>query len=150
MITLKKIIPLTLLLWLFAPVVHAQTYSIDWYKISGGGGTSTNGGYTVTGTIGQHDAGGALTGGGYSVTGGFWSLVSVVQTAGMPLLTITHAGSTVIISWPDTMSCSLQQNNNLAAPSGWAACSDTVCTNSGIRSITLTAPAGNLFFRLCQ
>ena len=50
-----------------------QSYSIDWYKIAGGGGTSTNGQYAVTGTIGQPDAGGAMAGGNYSLTGGFWA-----------------------------------------------------------------------------
>jgi hypothetical protein len=34
----------------------AQSYSIDWYKVSGGGGTGTNGQYSASGTIGQHDA----------------------------------------------------------------------------------------------
>ena len=62
----------------------AQNYSIDWYKIAGGGGTSTNGAYSLTGTIGQPDASSAMSGGNYSVTGGFWSLISVVQTAGAP------------------------------------------------------------------
>ena len=43
---------------LFALAAPAQQYSIDWYKIAGGGGTSTGGTYAVSGTIGQHDAGG--------------------------------------------------------------------------------------------
>jgi len=54
-------------------ILHAQSYSIDWYKIGGGGGTSTNGQYSLSGTIGQHDAGGPMSGGNYSVTGGFWA-----------------------------------------------------------------------------
>src|ERR1035437_1377725 len=62
-------------------IVHAQSYSIDWYKIAGGGGTSTGGTYQVSGTIGQPDASGAMAGGNYSLTGGFWSLISIVQTA---------------------------------------------------------------------
>ena len=57
-ITLKIIILFTLALSLLAPALHAQQYSIGWYKISGGGGTSSNGQYSVSGTIGQHDAGG--------------------------------------------------------------------------------------------
>ena len=69
-------------------VARAQTYSIDWYKVSGGGGSSTGGVYSVSGTIGQHDAGGPMTGGNYCVTGGFWSLYAV-QTPGAPFLTIT-------------------------------------------------------------
>jgi hypothetical protein len=77
---------LMLLLWSAGSGIAglAQQYSIDWYKIAGGGGTSTGGTYQVSGTIGQPDASGAMTGGNYSVTGGFWSLISVVQTAGLP------------------------------------------------------------------
>ena len=79
-----------LLLALSTATLCAQTYTIDWYKIAGGGGTSTGGTYQVSGTIGQPDASGAMSGGDYSLTGGFWSLISVVQTAGAPTLTITH------------------------------------------------------------
>ena len=69
---------------------HSQTYSINWYKIAGGGGTSTGTVYSVSGTIGQPDASGPMTGGGYSVTGGFWSLIGVVQPLpGAPFLMIT-------------------------------------------------------------
>jgi hypothetical protein len=69
----------------FSLLVSAQTYSIDWHKIAGGGGTSTGDVYSVSGTIGQHDATSQLlTGGNYSLTGGFWSLLSVVQTPGAP------------------------------------------------------------------
>jgi hypothetical protein len=65
-----------------------QSYSIDWFTIDGGGGTSTGALYSVSGTIGQPDAGGPLSGGIYSLTGGFWSLLSVVQTPGSPWLSI--------------------------------------------------------------
>ena len=51
--------------------LSAQSYAVDWYKVAGGGGTSTNGQYSVSGTIGQPDASGAMTGGNYSLTGGF-------------------------------------------------------------------------------
>jgi hypothetical protein len=130
-------------------MAHAQSYSIDWYKIAGGGGTSTGGTYQVSGTIGQHDAGGAMTGGSYSLTGGFWSLISVVQTAGLPNLTITHAGNSVIVSWPDTGSYTLQQNSNLAGGS-WTSSVYTITTTNGTSSITIPSPAGDLFFRLKQ
>ena len=43
--------------------VQGQSYSVDWYKVAGGGGTSTGGTYTVNGTIGQPDASGAMSGG---------------------------------------------------------------------------------------
>src|ERR1035437_1293583 len=127
---------------------RAQSYSVDWYKIAGGGGTSTGGLYSVSGTIGQPDASGAMTGGNYSLTGGFWSLINVVQTTGAPTLSITHSGNSVIVSWPTpSASWTLQQNGNLAGGS-WATSGYLVSTNGGINSITITSPAGNLFFRL--
>jgi hypothetical protein len=142
-----------LLFGLLIPALsQAQNYSIDWYKIAGGGGTSagTSGStvYSISGTIGQQDAGAAMTGGTYSLTGGFWSLIAVVQTAGAPTLTIAHSGSSVKISWPETGSYTLQQNTNLAAPAGWATSGYTISTNNGTNSITITSPTGNLFFRL--
>ncbi len=126
----------------------AQSYSIDWYKIAGGGGTSTNGQYSLSGTIGQHDAGGPMAGGSYSLTGGFWALISVVQTPRLPALTITHSGNSVIVSWPNTGSYTVQQNNNLANSGGWAASGYTITSANGTNSVTITAPTGYLFFRL--
>src|ERR1700674_3783952 len=99
----------------------AQSYSIDWYKVSGGGGTSTGGVYSVSGTIGQHDAGGPITGGNYSLTGGFWSLYAV-QTLGAPTLSILLTGTnTAVVYWPSPSSgFGLQQNSNLAT-TNWIA-----------------------------
>ena len=128
----------------------AQSYSIDWYKIAGGGGTSTGGTYQVSGTIGQSDAGGPMTGGNYSLTGGFWALISVVQTPGLPNLAITHTGNSVIVSWPNTGSYTLQQNSNLANVSGWTTSGYAITPNNGTNSITISPPTGNLFFRLTK
>ena len=127
-----------------------QSYSIDWYKVAGGGGTSTDGQYSLSGTIGQHDAGGAMTGGTYSLTGGFWALISVVQTTGLPNLIITHSGNSVVVLWPDTGSYTLQQNGNLTDSNGWATSGYTITTANGTNSVTITPPTGNLFFRLKQ
>jgi hypothetical protein len=137
-----------LLLSLVLPAIgSAQQYSIDWYKIAGGGGTSTGGPYAVTGTIGQHDAGGPMTGGNYSLTGGFWALVSVVQTPGAPTLYISHAGNTVTVYWQNVSGWNLQQNSNLSSPSGWTINSSWT-TSNGTNYLNLASPAGNLFFRL--
>jgi hypothetical protein len=140
---------LILLLNLLVPSLgFAQQYSIDWYKVAGGGGTSTGGVYSVSGTIGQPDAGGAMTGGNYSMTGGFWSLLAV-QTPGAPTLNISQTGSTVTVFWQNVTGWSLQQNNNLALPANWSA-SGGVSTANGTNSITITSPTGNLFFRLAN
>ena len=126
---------------------HAQSYSIAWFKIAGGGGTSSNGQYAVTGTIGQPDASGAMAGGNYSLTGGFWSLISVVQTAGAPTLIITHSGNSVKVLWPyPSTGWTLEQNPNLM-PGNWTPSGGI--SNDGVNnSITITSPTGNLFFRL--
>jgi hypothetical protein len=126
----------------------AQQYSIDWYKVAGGGGASTGGTYQVNGTIGQPNAGVPMAGGNYSLTGGFWSLISVVQTPGLPNLTITHAGNSVIVSWPNTGSYTLQQSGNLAVPAGWTTSSYSITTRNGTNSITISPPTGKQFFRL--
>ncbi len=143
---MKRIV---LLFALLLPVLAtAQSYSINWYKIAGGGGTSTNAPYTLRGTIGQQDASSTMTGNQYSVIGGFWSLIGLVQTAGAPPLSITNSAGSVIVFWPNTGSYTLQQNSNLAVTNGWTTSSYSVSTNSGIDSITITSSAGNLFFRL--
>jgi hypothetical protein len=58
---------------LLAESAMAQAYEIPWYSVDGGGGTSSGGGFTLSGAIGQHDAGGPMTGGAFSLTGGFWA-----------------------------------------------------------------------------
>ena len=129
----------------FAASAFAQSYTVDWYKVSGGGGTSTNGQYSLSGTIGQPDASLAMSGGQYSVTGGFWSLYAV-QTPGAPLLTISYASGKAIVSWsPSATGWTLQTNNNLAT-GNWGNYAGAVVNNSATNSPT----AANLFFRLKQ
>lgn len=125
----------------------AQQYSIDWYKIAGGGGTSTGGVYSVSGTIGQHDAGTPMTGGNYSLTGGFWALISVVQTAGAPTLFIGHSGNGVTVYWQSVSGWNLHQVSDLSASGVWPA-SGGVTTSNGTNYLNVVSPAGNVFFRL--
>ena len=54
-------------------------YDLAWNTIDNGGGTSSNGGYTLDGTIGQPDAGAPISNGGYTLTGGFWAGISIAQ-----------------------------------------------------------------------
>jgi hypothetical protein len=111
---------LGLLLWLAPLALLAQTYSIDWYKVAGGGGTSTGGVYSVSGTVGQHDAGGPLTNGIYSLTGGYWALPIAVQTTNAPTLVIILAApGWATISWtPPTAGFVLQETSSLS-PTNW-------------------------------
>lgn len=135
-------------------VASAQTYSIDWYKIAGGGGTSsgTNGStvYSISGTIGQQDAGTAMTGGNYSLTGGFWSIIALVQSVGAPTLSIATSGNSAIVSWPYPSAGFVLQTNSSLSSGVWGNYSGTVTTNAAGTSntVTITPPAGHLFFRL--
>ena len=56
----------------FPLAVVAQSYTVGWYTIDGGGGTSSGNGYVLSGTIGQPDVG-VMKGGPYHLSGGFWS-----------------------------------------------------------------------------
>ena len=56
---------------LLAPAALAQSFDLSWYTVDGGGGTSTGGGFELSGTIGQPDAG-AMSGGDFTLEGGFW------------------------------------------------------------------------------
>ncbi|HWX20206.1 MAG TPA: hypothetical protein VN578_09920 [Candidatus Binatia bacterium] len=143
-----KLILLCLLPFTLCLRATAQSYSIDWYKVSGGGGMNSTGGtYAVSGTIGQHDAGGPMTGGSYSVTGGFWALIAPVQTPGAPLLYISRGTNSVTVYWQAVASWSLQQNSSVTAAAGWSA-SSGVTNSNGTNYLTLTQPAGKWFFRL--
>jgi hypothetical protein len=98
--------------------VLAGDYAIDWYCIAGGGGTSTNGQYAVSGTIGQEGTGVVMTNGPFSLTGGFWVLPLAVQSSEAPTLSISRAEpGLATISWsPQTPEFLLQEATSLTPP----------------------------------
>ncbi|MBI3850316.1 MAG: hypothetical protein HY298_08515 [Verrucomicrobia bacterium] len=133
-----------------AIIAHAQNYSIDWFTIDGGGGTSTGGVYSVTGTIGQPDAGPTMSGGNVSVDGGFWSIIAAVQTPGAPLLTITRTTTnTVAVSWPSpSTGFTLQQNTNGLATVNWSNVVTTPSDDGTTKTVIVNPPTGDRFYRL--
>ena len=139
-----KTIFLLILFVSLARLGNAQSYAIDRFTVAGGGGTSTNGPFSVSGTLGQHDAGGAMTNGQYSASGGFWVLPVAVQTQGAPHLTIVPAApGQATISWtPATPGFVLQETLSLA-PSNW------VNSASGATNpVTVPATVPSKFYRL--
>lgn len=129
----------------FCPGAKAQSYSIDWSTINGGGDTSAGGVYSVSGTVGQPDGNGATTGGNYSVNDGFWS-VAVVQTSGAPLLTVAHVGNQAIVAWPAAVSGWILQTNNSLSAGTWGNFTGSIVNNR----MTNALVNANLFFRLKQ
>ena len=66
-----KIRVTVILMFLLSVSTANADYSISWYTIDGGGGTSSGGSYVLSGTIGQPDAA-YSAGGQYELLGGFW------------------------------------------------------------------------------
>jgi hypothetical protein len=136
-----------LLLLVSAASAHAQNFSIDWFTIDGGGGTSTGGVYSVSGAIGQPDAG-TMSGGSYSLAGGFWG-ITAIQTPGAPLLTIRFTqANTVIVAWPaPSTGFELEQALNLNTPN-WSNVPTPPMTVGAEKQVILPNPLGNRFYRL--
>ena len=146
---LKTIVTSALLYSAAIGLARAQAYSIGWYTIDGGGGTSTGGVYSVTGTIGQPDAGALMTGGNYTLQGGFWA-IQAVQTPGAPLLSIARTTTnTVVVFWPSpSTGFLLQQNTNSIATVNWSNAPGTVLDNGTTKTLIVNQPSGNRYYRL--
>jgi len=125
----------------------AQSYTINWFTIDGGGGTSAGGVYSVSGTIGQPDANQPpMTGGNFSLTGGFWSLFAL-QMPGAPLLSVERLGEAVRVFWP-LPATGFVLDQSLTATGAWSQVSFPYATNATDISISTPAPTGNRFYRL--
>jgi hypothetical protein len=138
------------LLWLAVSVVEAQTnYTIDWFTIDGGGGTSTGGVFAVSGTVGQPDAG-TMSGGSHTLQGGFWSIVAAGQTPGAPLLSIFRTTTnTVVITWPSpSTGWSLQQNTNSISSPNWSNVTSGIQDNGVTKTLIINPPTGHRFYQL--
>jgi opacity protein-like surface antigen len=131
--------------------LHAQNYSINWYTVAGGGGSSsgTNGGsiYSVSGTIGQ-PATATMSGGNYSLTAGFWSIIAALQTPGAPLLSITRSGSQATVSWSSSATGFVLQQSSTLLSNSWTASTYTMTTNVSTISVMVPSASGYQYFRL--
>jgi len=136
-------------LMLFSPGARAQSaqFSIDWYKISGGGGGSTGGVYSLSGTIGQPDAG-AMSGGNYSLAGGFWSIITAAA-GGPPFLAISAGnGPVLIISWPASLSGYQLQSTPSVLPVAWTNVPQSPTLSNGRYTVSILATNSAAYFRL--
>ena len=115
--TYTRVLLLPLSALLLSPNGRAQDYSIDWFNIGGGGGTSAEQTYSLSGTVGQPDAG-EMTGGTYTLQGGFWPGLIVPSDTGAPTLLIQQTAGNVTISWsPAAPGFVLEETADLTTPS---------------------------------
>jgi len=139
----------SVLLLLGVGLAPAQTnWSLTQPSLVSGGGVCTNGPITLRVTLGQTATGGPVTGGGFSLTAGFWAGAAVVQTPGAPLLNLTRAGASVVLSWPGPATGYVLQQSPAIANGNWTDINLTPVDNAGTRSVTLPLAPGNWFFRL--
>jgi hypothetical protein len=132
----------------FVPALLLAQYSVDWSTIDGGGGTSTNGQYVVSGTIGQHEAGGPMSGGRYSLTGGFWALYAV-QMPGAPWLSIIRTSTnTTVVCWPSPSTGWNPEQNTDLRTTNWVTPPESINDDGTNKFIIVNPPTGNRFFRL--
>ncbi len=125
----------------------AQSYSIGWFTLDGGGGTSTGGVYSVSGTLGQPEASAQpMTNGAFSITGGFWSLFAV-QMPDAPLLSIERQGANLRVFWPRPAT-GFVLDQSLTVTGAWSVVSFPYTTNAGDISISVPAPTEPRFYRL--
>lgn len=146
---MKRTFPLGLLALAGAGLLlQAGDFTLDWWTVDAGGGTSTGGVYAVRGTIGQPDAG-TLAGGDYPLTGGFWSILAVVPSPEAPTLTITrNEAGAVKLCWPaGATGWVLEETPDLTAPS-WGESPLTPVLEGTNKCVTITTPVGSRFFRL--
>jgi len=82
---------LMVLLLLLASVsvgyAYVADYSLPWWTVDAGGGSSDSDSYALSGTIGQSNAG-IMTGGAYILAEGFWGGgLSPVKQLYLPIIT---------------------------------------------------------------
>jgi len=119
-------------------------YSIDWFTVDGGGGTTSDGVYEISGTIGQPDAGSVITG-DYVIEGGFWSDLE----PGAPGLTIELVSpSSVLVSWPAPANGFVLQQNTNVTTTNWVAVTNPPVVANGEKQVTVSPLVGNRYYRL--
>lgn len=140
----------------FVPAVASGQFSIDWWTIDGGGGTSRGGDFSLSGTIAQSDAGAPQQGGDFEVTGGYWPGVpTVIQTPDAPQLRIMKDSETgeMTIIWPlPDDGFELRSSRSLGqAPTPWSSVAPLLVQTDptgSFRFIVVTNPMGRNYFKL--
>ena len=124
----RRLLYFCLLISAFCFRASVQSYSIDWYKVSGGGGTSTGATYQVTGTIGGVE----YVNGKPTSNLDSWAGCNVQHT-----FTMAGLGINVPIASPTTVN----ENSNL--------CGNSPCTSGPHQVVTFSfmTPAKGGTFR---
>ena len=129
--------------------VSRAAFTMEWWTVDGGGGTSTGGAFSVTGTTGQPDAGERHSGGAVWLRGGFWSFD---EGGALPpsLAIFLTAANAVQVLWPSpSAGFVLQQTSNLLQEA-WAAPAESTQDDGTNRYILVNPPAPRRYYRLLK
>ena len=75
--------------------------------------------------------------------------MAAVQTPDAPLLTITHSGLNVIISWSAPAEAfGLEMRDGLAAAGSWGTVTNTPVVTNDQKTVTIGITSGSKFYRL--
>jgi len=138
---------LTIFASLLAAASASAQYAVNWHQVAGGGGTISDGQYTINATIGQHDAGGPLTGGGYSLTGGFCYMVT--QMPGAPTLRLfLTSTNTVVLAWSASPAGFYLEQKSALNAVGWSVVTNAVNLVNGENRVIISTLMDYRFYRL--
>lgn len=131
---------------------QAETYTVKPYGLTGGGGISSNGGYTVSGTIAEPITE-PVSGGGFTFAPGFLNASAAIELGDGPVyLAITGHDGSIIISWSAAASAALilEVTTNIADPASWQPASETPVVAGPDKTVTIPLNNGHKFYRLRQ
>ena len=117
----------------------SASFDLSWNTVDGGGGTSSGGGYTLSGTIGQPDAG-ALSGGGYTLLGGFWGGLLATPSP-TPTATPTSTATPTRTATPTVTPTSSRTPTATLTPTGALPTATPTRTPTVTPTPTATSPA---------
>jgi hypothetical protein len=143
---------LTLLL-LTAAALHADPrFTITPSTHDAGGGATTSARFTLTGTIAQAEAAPrfASADNRFTIEPGFWNRYIVVQTPGLPILTIRHgiARNTAVLAWPIEVNGLILEESPDLSPASWMTVTTPVVDTATEHTITVPTSAPKKLFRL--
>jgi hypothetical protein len=130
-----------------ASPAFGQSYAIDWFKIGGSSGRSTNNFTVLEGTIGPASSAHTSTNPNYTVSGGFLSIF-LIQTPDAPILSISQINGVIAITWSSAEDAWQLQSSTDLQNQTWAPASEIVAQNGTSRTANIVTTGGARFYRL--
>ena len=123
----------------------AQPYQVVTKTVSP---LSTGDTFSLVGTLGQPPPL-IVSGGSYTLSEVFFGVAVTIQQPGVPELTITQAGQTIVISWPaPSVGFELEAKDSMGADVPWHPTGLLVVLVGNENTVTVPARAEPQFFRL--